>query len=336
MDAPPPFLSAVGDAIRAATPPQQGQGGRDELSSPPSSTTLTLIIIIIIIIASAILVTACLYLLLRLFISRRRHRDDVVSSSGNNGGIRRDCGIYERRNSFSDLTNSLPVFTFGSVGGNLVEGGDCAVCLSRFEPNDRLRLLPLCCHAFHSQCIDAWLCANRTCPLCRSDVSPTESAVLDKIRSSSHAESHENSFRIEIGSLSRGRAAPVAGDGRRSYSVGSFDYVVEGGCEVPVGLTLQRGVSNSNFVDKDSVGTPARVLEPPGENLATDVGGRGWLMECLERIGSITSRSLSVRNSGRFRSGSVRRNIAVTAVEDLEAQRFGEEISELFRWISGM
>ncbi|TKY45148.1 E3 ubiquitin-protein ligase ATL6 [Spatholobus suberectus] len=46
----------------------------------------------------------------------------------------------------------------------------CAVCLAEFADADALRLLPKCGHAFHAACIDAWLAAHVTCPVCRGEV----------------------------------------------------------------------------------------------------------------------------------------------------------------------
>ncbi|KAM0908257.1 hypothetical protein ACQ4PT_015578 [Festuca glaucescens] len=48
--------------------------------------------------------------------------------------------------------------------------GECAVCLSEFQEGERLRLLPTCLHAFHIDCIDAWLQGAANCPLCRAAV----------------------------------------------------------------------------------------------------------------------------------------------------------------------
>ncbi|EES07019.1 E3 ubiquitin-protein ligase RING1 [Sorghum bicolor] len=47
---------------------------------------------------------------------------------------------------------------------------DCTVCLGEFQDGELLRLLPKCAHAFHVQCIDTWLRAHVSCPLCRADV----------------------------------------------------------------------------------------------------------------------------------------------------------------------
>ncbi|KAJ8775150.1 hypothetical protein K2173_020154 [Erythroxylum novogranatense] len=44
----------------------------------------------------------------------------------------------------------------------------CAVCLDNFEDGDRCRLLPLCKHSFHAQCVDAWLLKTPICPICRT------------------------------------------------------------------------------------------------------------------------------------------------------------------------
>ncbi|XP_032094860.1 RING finger protein 44 isoform X2 [Thamnophis elegans] len=46
----------------------------------------------------------------------------------------------------------------------------CVVCFSDFEIRQLLRVLP-CNHEFHAKCIDKWLKANRTCPICRADAS---------------------------------------------------------------------------------------------------------------------------------------------------------------------
>lgn len=46
----------------------------------------------------------------------------------------------------------------------------CVVCMCDFESRQMLRVLP-CSHEFHSRCIDKWLKANRTCPICRGDAS---------------------------------------------------------------------------------------------------------------------------------------------------------------------
>ncbi|KAL6006141.1 hypothetical protein ACLOJK_040187 [Asimina triloba] len=67
------------------------------------------------------------------------------------------------------LIDRLPFFQFSSLKG-AKEGLECAVCLSRFEGNDILRLLPNCKHAFHIDCIGQWLESHSSCPLCRQKV----------------------------------------------------------------------------------------------------------------------------------------------------------------------
>ncbi|CAO2596117.1 RING finger protein 44, partial [Lemmus lemmus] len=46
----------------------------------------------------------------------------------------------------------------------------CVVCFSDFEVRQLLRVLP-CNHEFHAKCVDKWLKANRTCPICRANAS---------------------------------------------------------------------------------------------------------------------------------------------------------------------
>ncbi|KAM0850113.1 hypothetical protein ACQ4PT_053289 [Festuca glaucescens] len=86
-------------------------------------------------------------------------------------GGRRSSGV-ERA-----VVESLPVFRFGALRGQKA-GLECAVCLGRFEPAEALRLLPKCRHGFHVECVDTWLDAHATCPLCRARVDPEDVLLL--------------------------------------------------------------------------------------------------------------------------------------------------------------
>ncbi|KAL8522063.1 hypothetical protein ACS0TY_012279 [Phlomoides rotata] len=80
-------------------------------------------------------------------------------------------GIMRSGSRFSGIDRTivelLPFFRFSSLKGSK-EGLECAVCLSRFEGDEVLRLLPKCGHAFHVDCIDNWLVDHSSCPLCRN------------------------------------------------------------------------------------------------------------------------------------------------------------------------
>ena len=45
----------------------------------------------------------------------------------------------------------------------------CTICLSDFEVQEELRVLP-CGHAFHCDCVDQWLTLHGNCPNCRKDL----------------------------------------------------------------------------------------------------------------------------------------------------------------------
>ncbi|KAF7096629.1 hypothetical protein CFC21_098538 [Triticum aestivum] len=75
-------------------------------------------------------------------------------------------------------TARLPAFKYnGSVKHNVTGGGEeaatCSVCLGAFQLGETVRLLPACLHLYHVECIDPWLDAHSTCPICRSDADPT-------------------------------------------------------------------------------------------------------------------------------------------------------------------
>lgn len=71
------------------------------------------------------------------------------------------------------VVEAFPLIPYKSINRlkNVKARHGCAVCLSEFENQDMLRMLPGCCHVFHPDCIGAWLVSNITCPICRSDLS---------------------------------------------------------------------------------------------------------------------------------------------------------------------
>ncbi|KAL4185526.1 hypothetical protein AMTRI_Chr10g6370 [Amborella trichopoda] len=78
-------------------------------------------------------------------------------NSGNSSGISRE-----------DLQR-LPCFDYKT--GDKEKGPiDCAVCLDGFQGGDKCRLLPICKHSFHAQCVDSWLLKAPICPICRTSV----------------------------------------------------------------------------------------------------------------------------------------------------------------------
>ncbi|KAJ0964272.1 hypothetical protein J5N97_029394 [Dioscorea zingiberensis] len=66
------------------------------------------------------------------------------------------------------ITEAPPSLLF-SPGTNLAGAElECAICLAEFAEGDGLRVLPLCRHAFHVKCVDAWLSSTTSCPTCRA------------------------------------------------------------------------------------------------------------------------------------------------------------------------
>lgn len=83
--------------------------------------------------------------------------------------------------------DSFPILNYSDIK-HLRMGKEvlsCAVCVSEFEENEKLRWLPKCDHVFHPECIDPWLASHSTCPLCRANLSQIiESTQLTEERNS--------------------------------------------------------------------------------------------------------------------------------------------------------
>ncbi|GMI89633.1 Arabidopsis Toxicos en Levadura 11 [Hibiscus trionum] len=72
------------------------------------------------------------------------------------------------------VIESFPTFLYTTVKGFKIgkDTLECAVCLNEFEDDETLRMIPICSHVFHPDCIDAWLSSHSTCPVCRANLAP--------------------------------------------------------------------------------------------------------------------------------------------------------------------
>ncbi|RLN11771.1 hypothetical protein C2845_PM09G15220 [Panicum miliaceum] len=67
----------------------------------------------------------------------------------------------------------------GSKGRAALGAVECVVCLQELEDGDVVRVLPPCRHFFHGRCIDSWLCAHSSCPVCRAHPEPERARLME-------------------------------------------------------------------------------------------------------------------------------------------------------------
>ncbi|KAL8237543.1 hypothetical protein R6Q59_018624 [Mikania micrantha] len=114
-----------------------------------------------------------LYKFFTVWYRSRPHRTPVASFPENqethdqNDGVDHPVWHIRTTGLQPSVINALTVVKFIKQS-KIVEGTDCSVCLTEFEEDDTLRLLPNCKHAFHVSCIDTWLRSHTNCPLCRA------------------------------------------------------------------------------------------------------------------------------------------------------------------------
>ncbi|KAI9121461.1 hypothetical protein K1719_008494 [Acacia pycnantha] len=172
LNYPPPVLPSYPSPFPGSLRNESTQS-----SSSPSSGGSTRIspavLFVIVILALLFFVSGLLHLLVR-FLAKHPSAGPSAQSNGHQDIAGSDAlqrqlqQLFHLHDSGLDqaFIDALPVFQYGEIVG-LKEPFDCAVCLSEFSANDKLRLLPTCSHAFHIDCIDTWLLSNSTCPLCR-------------------------------------------------------------------------------------------------------------------------------------------------------------------------
>ena len=189
-------VSTSSSSLSSPSLPYNSDYQKQPSSSSPSPSSggkiSPAILFIIIIIAVIFFISGLLHLLVRFLTKHQRsssasesNRYPEISGSNSSSAFQRQLQqLFHLHDSGLDqaFIDALPVFLYKEIMG-LKEPFDCAVCLCEFSEQDKLRLLPLCSHAFHIDCIDTWLLSNSTCPLCRGTLYtsefPFENPVFD-------------------------------------------------------------------------------------------------------------------------------------------------------------
>lgn len=114
----------------------------------------------------------------------RRHRRNIRRNSAD--PTRTDSGLDET------FIGQITAFKYRRSEG-LIDGTECAVCLSEFKEEENLRLMPNCEHAFHIPCIDEWLKSHSSCPLCRAGMRVGRSGRVADVPEISRSSGEERS-----------------------------------------------------------------------------------------------------------------------------------------------
>ncbi|KAK4775149.1 hypothetical protein SAY86_010084 [Trapa natans] len=254
---PPPYISSLERDAAASSP------------SPPSSSGPKIspaVLFIIIILAVLFFISGLLHLLVR-FLSKKPSSSASPSSrrypeiSSSDALQRQLQQLFHLHDSGLDqaFIDALPVFHYKEIVG-VNEPFDCAVCLCEFTEKDKLRLLPMCSHAFHINCIDTWLLSNSTCPLCRGTLFGAGFSIENPIFDYDGSREEDGSYPVnetsagqktvdieevavekrvlpvrlgkfrklnnDLSELQAGETSSSNLDARRCFSMGSYQYVV--------------------------------------------------------------------------------------------------------------
>ncbi|KAI8032868.1 RING-H2 finger protein ATL46 [Camellia lanceoleosa] len=290
-------MSWIQHQISPPLSPYVGTFHKDSNPSPSSSSSSSsgtrispAVLFIIVILAVLFFISGLLHLLVRFLMkhpsSSTQSNDRYPQVSSSDALERQLQQLFHLHDSGLDqaFIDALPVFMYKDVVGSGNEPFDCAVCLGEFSEKDKLRLLPMCSHAFHINCIDTWLLSNSTCPLCRGTLFTPGLSIenpifgFDDFReddgfpNNRHDGFVSNQKTVEIeeivsekgvfpvrlgkfrklddgaGEASGGETSSSNLDARRCYSMGSYQYVV-GETNLKVALSHDRNGDDMKIVD---------------------------------------------------------------------------------------
>lgn len=132
------------------------------------------VIAIMVIIAIMFLISVFISLYSRRCSGRQSQTRGILDLAASTGATGNPSSQSEPNGLSQATIETFPTFLYSDVKGFKI-GKDtlaCAVCLSEFQDQETLRVIPKCCHVYHPHCIGAWLTSHSTCPVCRANLVP--------------------------------------------------------------------------------------------------------------------------------------------------------------------
>ncbi|XP_039130063.1 RING-H2 finger protein ATL13-like [Dioscorea cayenensis subsp. rotundata] len=209
--------------------------------------------------------------------------------------------------------DTLPIFLYKAIIG-LKDPFDCAVCLCEFEPDDKLRLLPMCSHAFHLGCIDTWLLSHSTCPLCRTSlllphhdhclVSPACCIPMVLVLESGNVSSREICSSDQVLAEHDGHGHDLEHDDQSMQIVQVLDDVLEEKLMVPVKLGKFRSTTSTTTTAHDQVHEGTSSDQKIDQRRCFSMGSCEYVMDhrSLLQVAIKPSSNKKKIMSGRFHS----------------------------------
>lgn len=75
-------------------------------------------------------------------------------------------------NRVEDVDLAIPSQEYRSLSAydREVKEKECCICLTKFEDNDNISILPECHHILHTDCVKEWGKYKTSCPICRTNL----------------------------------------------------------------------------------------------------------------------------------------------------------------------
>ncbi|KAJ1259445.1 hypothetical protein BS78_10G155700 [Paspalum vaginatum] len=162
--------SLLKDTPVAMSASSETSGSEPPPGSPPRTPVISLTVCVLVVSIGVLLVTPFVF-----YCRQRRHRAAGSAESQHGAPAPPSGDRCGGTSNLFHLETTLPAaFSYAPQDGDGELGGatpdECAVCLAVVKEGEMVRLLPACMHLYHAGCIDRWLAAHRTCPVCRSQV----------------------------------------------------------------------------------------------------------------------------------------------------------------------